>query len=96
MIEIPNNGQRPELWSKSRKTFSNRDNREISVPGRGLLQAVEKDPVRARAQTDMLKIQLKATMPINTAHPIVRIMAAPNFLIIFLMLIFCKSNLNHK
>jgi len=48
------------------------------------------------AQTDMLKIQLKATMPINTAHPIVRIMAAPNFLIIFLMLIFCKSNLNHK
>jgi hypothetical protein len=31
-------------------------------------------------QTDMLKIQLTAIIPMNTAHPIVRIMAAPSFL----------------
>ncbi len=30
----------------------------------------------------MLKIQLTAIMPMNTAHPIVRIMALPNFFVL--------------
>ncbi|TVQ67015.1 MAG: hypothetical protein EA363_12685 [Balneolaceae bacterium] len=65
------------------------------MPGRGLQQAVEKDRYEQWVQTDMLKIQLRATMPMKTAHPIVRIMAVPNFFIIFLVLIFCKGNSNH-
>ena len=44
----------------------------------------------------MLKIQLRAIIPINTAHPMVRIMAAPIFFITLLKFIFLKSNLNHK
>ena len=58
------------------------------MQGRRLLQAVEKYRYEQGAQMDMLKIQLRAIMPIKTAHPIVRIMADPNFFMTFLILIF--------